>query len=135
MSETRKCRRIQPALAPEGPLRIRHALSRSAFSRAVIQIAPTRPRACLGLLFGSRDVLDRPPCHASRAFATSMRSPVDGLREQLECRIAKRSVAASTIERRTRISRFDDESARCCAFEYEDAAEVQLSSRPGPQPF
>ena len=31
--------------------------------------------------------------------------------------IGTRSVAASTIERRTRISRFDDESARCCAFE------------------
>jgi hypothetical protein len=40
---------------------------------------------------------------------------------------------ALTIVRRTRISRFDDESAPCSVFE--DAAKIQLSSRPGPQPF
>ena len=43
-------------------------------------------------------------------------------------RIVKRTGDGSIIE-------FRDESARYCAFEYEDAAEVQLNSRPGPQPY
>jgi len=40
-----------------------------------------------------------------------------------------------TIGRRIRTSSFDDESERCSVSKYEGAAEVQLSSRPDPQPF
>jgi hypothetical protein len=55
--------------------------------------------------------------------------------KKLAPRIATRSVGASTIAQRIRISRFDDGSGRCSSFEYEDAAEIQFSSRPGPQPI
>ena len=46
-----------------------------------------------------------------------------------------RSAVGSTIAQRIRISRFGDANGRCGAFEVEDAAEVQLSSRPGAQPI
>jgi hypothetical protein len=75
MSETRKIAEILVADivgysplagAPEGPLRISARTSRSAFSRTVMQITPTRPAVCLGVISRSLDVLDRPPDHARR---------------------------------------------------------------------
>jgi hypothetical protein len=82
MSETRKIGQILVADivgysplagASEGSLRIRRALSRSAFARTVMRITPMKPTVCLGIVFGSletekyRSANHSRPSHRSHA--------------------------------------------------------------------